>query len=133
MLEEVNDGLGNVYSDDDIGNLSIESSNIRLTAALLSASAIKHDLHRVAQHIPLTTVFLGLQDSRLKPDPDKNGVYGVVATIHLAVVGDRMRETLEPNFSAGREVTQALKRPKDKGVFNSPSSRSAYRILLQSL
>jgi len=32
LSEEINDGLGDVYSEDDNGNLSIDRTNIRLTA-----------------------------------------------------------------------------------------------------
>jgi len=49
-------------------------------------------------------------------------VYGVVAITHLAIVGDRMREMLESNFSGEAELTQALKSLKQKRVFKTPSS-----------
>jgi len=129
LLEEINDGLGDVYSEDDNGNLSIDRTNVRLTAALLSASAIKHNLQHVDQHGPFSTVLLGLQHPHMNLEPKKKEVYGVVAILHLAIVGDRMREMLESNFSGDAELTQALKNLKQKRVFKSPSSVSTCHVL----
>jgi len=119
LSEEINDGLGDVYSEEDSGNLSNDRTNIRLTAALLSASAMKHNLQHVDQQ---STVLLGLQHPHMNLEPKKKEIYGVIAIIHLAIVGDRMRETLESNFSGDAELTQALKSLKQKPVFKTPSS-----------
>ena len=39
LSEEISDGLGGVYSEDDNGNLSIDRTNIRLTASRLLRSS----------------------------------------------------------------------------------------------
>ena len=71
---------------------------------------------------PLSTVLTGLQNPHMNLEPKKKEVYGVVAIIHLAIVGDRMREKLGSNFSGDAELTQALKSLKQKRVFKTPSS-----------
>jgi len=114
LSEKISDGLDDVYSEDDNGNLSIDRTNIRLTAALLSASATKHNLQHVEQHNPLGIVLLRLQNPHMHLQPKMKEVYGVVAIIHLAIVGDRMRETLESDFPGEAELTQALKILKQK-------------------
>ena len=121
LAEEISDGLDDVFSDEDDGNLSIDSKNIRLTTALLSASAIKHNIQEV-ETVPIAIVRMGLQDPDpiLRREPEKNEVFGIVAIIHLAVVGDRFREVLELGLP-GNRVAQALKRLKNKGVFKLSS------------
>ncbi len=130
LAEEISDGLDDVYSEEENGNLSIDSTNIRLTAALLSASMIKHNLQSVSERVPLHIMSLGLQDPdpSVGSEPEKNEVFGVVAMIHIAIVGDRIRETMKLNFSG--DVTQALKSLKDKGVFKSPSSVKLLEVRL---
>ncbi len=72
----------------------------------------------------------GLQDPgpHLYPEPEKSEVFGCVAIIHFAVVGDRICETMKLNFSG--DVVQALRKLKDKGVFQSPSSVKLLEVCL---
>ena len=132
LSEKISDGLGDVFAEDGIGNLSIDSTNVCLTAALLSASAIKHNLQHVSQRIPQAIVLLGLQDPdpRLMPKPKKNEVYGVVALIHLAVVGDKMAEKVERRLSIDGGVKNALESLKKKRVFKSPSSVELLKVCI---
>ena len=136
LSETITGGLGDVYAEDGIGNLSIDSTNIRLAAALLSASAIKHNLQYVDQRIPQGIVLLGLQDPNplLMPEPKKNEVYGVVALIHLAVIGDMMGERIEHRLfiDGGVSVIHALKSLKEKRVFKSPSSVELLEVCIVS-
>ena len=129
LAEEISDGLDDVYCDEP-GNLSIDSSNIRLTTALLSASAIKHNLQPAEQHIPINVLLQGLQDPdpRLYLEPEKSEIFGCVAIIHFAVVGDRICEMMKVNFSG--DVLQALRNLKDKGVFQLPSSVKLLEVCL---
>jgi len=124
LSEKINDGLGDVYTEDDIGNVSIDGTNICLTAALLSASAIKYNLQHVDQRVPQAIMLLGLQDPNphLLSEPAKNEVYGVVAIIHLAVVGDKIGERLECGLSIDGGVKHVLKSMKEKGIIKLPSS-----------
>ncbi len=136
LSETINDGLGDVYAEDGIWNLSINSTNTCLTAALLSASATKHNLQHVDQRIPQGIVLLGLQDPNplLMPEPKKNEIYGVVALIHLAVVGDMMGERVDHRLfiDGGVSVIHALKSMKEKRVFKSPSSVELLEVRIVS-
>jgi len=136
LSETISGGLRDAYAEDGIGNLSIDSTNIHLTAALLSASAIKHNLQFVNQRIPQSIVLLGLQDPNplLMPKPKKNEVYGVVALIHLAVIGDMMGENLDYRLfiDGGVSVMHALKSLREKRVFKLPSSVELLEVRIVS-
>ena len=136
LSETISSGLGDVYAEDGMGNLSIDSTNVHLTAALLSASAIKHNLQHVDQSTPQSIVLLGLQDPNplLMPEPKKNEVYGVVALIHLAVIGDMMGEKMDHRLfiDGGVSVIHALRSLKEKRVFKSTSSVELLKVRIVS-
>jgi len=133
--EKINDGLWDVFADDHIGNLSIDSTNVCLTSALLSASAMKHNPQHVDRHIPQAVVLLGLQDPNpgLMPKPEKNEIYGVVAIIHLAILGDKMAARVERRLSIDGGVKNALKSLKQKRILKSPSSVKLLDVRVVSL
>jgi hypothetical protein len=68
------------------------------------------------------------------PEPKKNEVYGVVALIHLAIIGDVMGEKVDHRLSidGGVSVIHALKSLKERRVFKSPSSVELLEVRIVS-
>ncbi|KAF9529937.1 hypothetical protein CPB83DRAFT_905764 [Crepidotus variabilis] len=109
LTEVIDDGLDDAYAVDEdtdahdtipesVGDTGIEADNIRLTTALLSASAVKYGLQDGSDNA-FAAIRVGLKD----PIGRTMEVYVVVALLHLAVCGDRLTKECEELFGVGRD------------------------------
>jgi hypothetical protein len=119
--EAIDDGLEDAYADDDLGNLAVTPSNIRLTTALLSASTIKSGL-RTMPKVAFMNTKIGLEDPALQPEPEKAEIYAIAACLHLVITGSKMMQQslFVPEQQA--DVIDKLKVLKEQEVLKLPSA-----------
>ncbi|KAF8964516.1 hypothetical protein BDZ97DRAFT_1815479 [Flammula alnicola] len=124
LYDEIDQGLEDSFNDNRLGNLAVEPSNIRLTTALLSASAINYGLHSLTNTpIAIMRIGLGEVDPGSPPEPEQREIFGVVACLLLAVAGAQIMRTSRANFEKIEGgVTHALKLMKDIQLFQLPSA-----------